>query len=245
MNIRLARVDDLAGMQAANLQNLPENYVMRFCASHLTFQCPISRTSVTMVLLNLDLPLMRPALCDTYHYPGTPPTLPGTTTHPPWHNHIRSPLIHSDPRHLSLDPNRDIPRHDMAPNLLRRRRRKGPDCGIRTGQNVRSFLPFFSPIPLHSWSLVSLIPRISHPFCPSRLASPAPSTLSPSNPSVPGIPPPSHPPPIKSHHITSPSPRIPTNPTNPNPTAKTPQKTAKNPPTDTSTPSPSSEATDV
>ncbi|KAG2004783.1 silencing group B protein [Coprinopsis cinerea AmutBmut pab1-1] len=34
MNIRLARVDDLAGMQAANLQNLPENYVMRFWIYH-------------------------------------------------------------------------------------------------------------------------------------------------------------------------------------------------------------------
>ncbi|KAF9259570.1 acyl-CoA N-acyltransferase [Marasmius fiardii PR-910] len=30
VNIRLARVDDLIGMQAANLQNLPENYVMKF-----------------------------------------------------------------------------------------------------------------------------------------------------------------------------------------------------------------------
>ncbi|KAH0584729.1 hypothetical protein H2248_008001 [Termitomyces sp. 'cryptogamus'] len=34
MNIRLARVDDMMGMQAANLQNLPENYVMKFWIYH-------------------------------------------------------------------------------------------------------------------------------------------------------------------------------------------------------------------
>ncbi|KAF9011101.1 acyl-CoA N-acyltransferase [Cyathus striatus] len=34
MNIRTARVDDLLGMQAANLQNLPENYVMKFWIYH-------------------------------------------------------------------------------------------------------------------------------------------------------------------------------------------------------------------
>ncbi|KAK0196548.1 acyl-CoA N-acyltransferase [Armillaria mellea] len=35
MNIRLARIDDLSGMQAANLINLPENYVMKFWMYHL------------------------------------------------------------------------------------------------------------------------------------------------------------------------------------------------------------------
>ncbi|KAF6762091.1 acyl-CoA N-acyltransferase [Ephemerocybe angulata] len=34
MNIRLARPDDLAGMQACNLQNLPENYTMRYYLYH-------------------------------------------------------------------------------------------------------------------------------------------------------------------------------------------------------------------
>jgi len=34
MNIRLATVGDLMGMQAANLQNLPENYVMKFWIYH-------------------------------------------------------------------------------------------------------------------------------------------------------------------------------------------------------------------
>jgi len=34
MNIRLAKVEDLMGMQACNLQNLPENYVMRFWMYH-------------------------------------------------------------------------------------------------------------------------------------------------------------------------------------------------------------------
>ncbi|KAF9459797.1 acyl-CoA N-acyltransferase [Collybia nuda] len=34
MNIRLARVDDMMGMQATNLQNLPENYVMKFWMYH-------------------------------------------------------------------------------------------------------------------------------------------------------------------------------------------------------------------
>jgi len=34
MNIRLATADDLMGMQAANLQNLPENYVMKFWMYH-------------------------------------------------------------------------------------------------------------------------------------------------------------------------------------------------------------------
>lgn len=34
MNIRLARVEDLMGMQATNLQNLPENYVMKFWVYH-------------------------------------------------------------------------------------------------------------------------------------------------------------------------------------------------------------------
>ncbi|KAH6909812.1 acyl-CoA N-acyltransferase [Coprinopsis sp. MPI-PUGE-AT-0042] len=34
MNIRPARVDDLMGMQAANLQNLPENYAMKFWVYH-------------------------------------------------------------------------------------------------------------------------------------------------------------------------------------------------------------------
>ncbi|KAF9449792.1 acyl-CoA N-acyltransferase [Macrolepiota fuliginosa MF-IS2] len=35
MNIRRAKVEDLAGMQASNLQNLPENYSMRFWIYHL------------------------------------------------------------------------------------------------------------------------------------------------------------------------------------------------------------------
>ncbi|KAF9821254.1 hypothetical protein IEO21_00862 [Rhodonia placenta] len=35
MNIRPARVDDLTGMQACNLQNLPENYTMKYYMYHL------------------------------------------------------------------------------------------------------------------------------------------------------------------------------------------------------------------
>ncbi|EIN10899.1 acyl-CoA N-acyltransferase [Punctularia strigosozonata HHB-11173 SS5] len=35
MNIRPARVDDLPGMQACNLQNLPENYTMKYYLYHL------------------------------------------------------------------------------------------------------------------------------------------------------------------------------------------------------------------
>ncbi|XP_006463553.1 hypothetical protein AGABI2DRAFT_187118 [Agaricus bisporus var. bisporus H97] len=35
MNVRLARAEDLIGMQASNLQNLPENYTMRFWIYHL------------------------------------------------------------------------------------------------------------------------------------------------------------------------------------------------------------------
>ncbi|KIM47065.1 hypothetical protein M413DRAFT_440608 [Hebeloma cylindrosporum] len=34
MNIRLAKVEDLMGMQACNLQNLPENYTMKFWMYH-------------------------------------------------------------------------------------------------------------------------------------------------------------------------------------------------------------------
>ncbi|CAL1701040.1 unnamed protein product [Somion occarium] len=34
MNIRPARVDDLMGMQACNLQNLPENYTMKYYLYH-------------------------------------------------------------------------------------------------------------------------------------------------------------------------------------------------------------------
>lgn len=34
MNVRLAKVDDLRGMQACNLQNLPENYMMKFWMYH-------------------------------------------------------------------------------------------------------------------------------------------------------------------------------------------------------------------
>jgi len=34
MNVRLAKVEDLMGMQACNLQNLPENYMMRFWMYH-------------------------------------------------------------------------------------------------------------------------------------------------------------------------------------------------------------------
>ncbi|KJA15598.1 hypothetical protein HYPSUDRAFT_48234 [Hypholoma sublateritium FD-334 SS-4] len=34
MNVRLAKVDDLMGMQACNLQNLPENYMMKFWMYH-------------------------------------------------------------------------------------------------------------------------------------------------------------------------------------------------------------------
>ncbi|CCM04050.1 uncharacterized protein FIBRA_06209 [Fibroporia radiculosa] len=34
MNIRPARVEDLAGMQACNLQNLPENYTMKYYMYH-------------------------------------------------------------------------------------------------------------------------------------------------------------------------------------------------------------------
>ncbi|KAK7470463.1 N-terminal acetyltransferase A complex catalytic subunit ard1 [Stygiomarasmius scandens] len=35
MNIRVARVEDLQGMQACNLQNLPENYTMKYYLYHL------------------------------------------------------------------------------------------------------------------------------------------------------------------------------------------------------------------
>ncbi|KAJ4479366.1 acyl-CoA N-acyltransferase [Lentinula aciculospora] len=35
MNIRLARPEDLAGMQAGNLVNLPENYLMKFWLYHI------------------------------------------------------------------------------------------------------------------------------------------------------------------------------------------------------------------
>ncbi|KAJ8482886.1 hypothetical protein ONZ45_g4931 [Pleurotus djamor] len=35
MNIRLATADDLPGMQATNLQNLPENYLIKFWIYHL------------------------------------------------------------------------------------------------------------------------------------------------------------------------------------------------------------------
>ncbi|KAJ7508879.1 acyl-CoA N-acyltransferase [Mycena galericulata] len=34
MNIRLAKPEDLLGIQAANLQNLPENYLMKFWLYH-------------------------------------------------------------------------------------------------------------------------------------------------------------------------------------------------------------------
>ncbi|KDQ64253.1 hypothetical protein JAAARDRAFT_166310 [Jaapia argillacea MUCL 33604] len=34
MNIRLARIEDLMGMQACNLQNLPENYTMKYYLYH-------------------------------------------------------------------------------------------------------------------------------------------------------------------------------------------------------------------
>ncbi|TFY52757.1 hypothetical protein EVG20_g10416 [Dentipellis fragilis] len=34
MNVRPARVDDLMGMQACNLQNLPENYTMKYYLYH-------------------------------------------------------------------------------------------------------------------------------------------------------------------------------------------------------------------
>ncbi|KAH9853664.1 acyl-CoA N-acyltransferase [Lenzites betulinus] len=34
MNIRLVRVDDLLGMQACNLQNLPENYTLKYYMYH-------------------------------------------------------------------------------------------------------------------------------------------------------------------------------------------------------------------
>ncbi|KAJ3556149.1 hypothetical protein NM688_g2183 [Phlebia brevispora] len=34
MNIRLARVEDLQGMQACNLQNLPENYTLKYYLYH-------------------------------------------------------------------------------------------------------------------------------------------------------------------------------------------------------------------
>jgi peptide alpha-N-acetyltransferase len=34
MNIRQARVQDLMGMQACNLQNLPENYTMKYYLYH-------------------------------------------------------------------------------------------------------------------------------------------------------------------------------------------------------------------
>ncbi|KAE9410073.1 acyl-CoA N-acyltransferase [Gymnopus androsaceus JB14] len=35
MNIRLARAEDLAGMQSGNLVNLPENYLMKFWMYHI------------------------------------------------------------------------------------------------------------------------------------------------------------------------------------------------------------------
>ncbi|KAI0689459.1 acyl-CoA N-acyltransferase [Cerioporus squamosus] len=35
VNIRLARVEDLVGMQACNLQNLPENYTLRYYIYYL------------------------------------------------------------------------------------------------------------------------------------------------------------------------------------------------------------------
>ncbi|GAV99061.1 N-acetyltransferase complex catalytic subunit Ard1 [Lentinula edodes] len=35
MNIRLARPEDLSGMQAGNLVNLPENYLMKFWMYHI------------------------------------------------------------------------------------------------------------------------------------------------------------------------------------------------------------------
>ncbi|KAF9028438.1 acyl-CoA N-acyltransferase [Hymenopellis radicata] len=35
MNIRVARIDDTMGMQACNLQNLPENYTMKYYLYHL------------------------------------------------------------------------------------------------------------------------------------------------------------------------------------------------------------------
>ncbi|KAK0191144.1 probable N-terminal acetyltransferase complex subunit ARD1 [Armillaria ostoyae] len=35
MNIRLARIDDCNGMQACNLQNLPENYTMKYYLYHI------------------------------------------------------------------------------------------------------------------------------------------------------------------------------------------------------------------
>ncbi|KAJ2989808.1 hypothetical protein NUW54_g8666 [Trametes sanguinea] len=34
VNIRLARVEDLMGMQACNLQNLPENYTLKYYLYH-------------------------------------------------------------------------------------------------------------------------------------------------------------------------------------------------------------------
>jgi len=34
MNVRVARVEDLMGMQACNLQNLPENYTMKYYLYH-------------------------------------------------------------------------------------------------------------------------------------------------------------------------------------------------------------------
>ncbi|KAF9528599.1 acyl-CoA N-acyltransferase [Crepidotus variabilis] len=34
MNIRVAKVEDIPGMQACNLQNLPENYAMKFWIIH-------------------------------------------------------------------------------------------------------------------------------------------------------------------------------------------------------------------
>lgn len=33
MWINASQVDDLTGMQACNLQNLPENYTMKYCSS--------------------------------------------------------------------------------------------------------------------------------------------------------------------------------------------------------------------
>ncbi|KAL0573966.1 N-terminal acetyltransferase A complex catalytic subunit ard1 [Marasmius crinis-equi] len=35
MNVRRAKVEDLMGMQACNLQNLPENYTMRYYLYHI------------------------------------------------------------------------------------------------------------------------------------------------------------------------------------------------------------------
>ena len=47
----IAQVEDLMGMQACNLQNLPENYTMKFCERHcqygvFTSLTPLSRRDV-------------------------------------------------------------------------------------------------------------------------------------------------------------------------------------------------------